>query len=92
VTPEHEAHLQRIISAVTSEIDAKYRKGQEEHGGNLWLKPGMLDNAIEEVLDLCVYLFTLREQLARTTTPPKPALSDANACCVGASGTAPIPR
>jgi hypothetical protein len=75
VTHDHEAHLKRILDAVTHDIDAKYRKGQIEHGGNLWLKPGMLDNAIEEVLDLAVYLYTLREQQSGTTTPSKPAPS-----------------
>lgn len=78
MTHDHEAHLQRILGAVTRDIDAKYRKGQVEHGGNLWLKPGMLDNAIEEVLDLAVYLYTLREQLA-TTTPSKPEPSAVSA-------------
>jgi hypothetical protein len=38
----------------------------------------MLENAIEEVLDLAVYLYTLRDQLA-TTTPSKPELSDVSA-------------
>lgn len=58
----HEAHLKRIVDRVSADISAKYRKGQAEHGGNLWLKGGMLDYAIEEVLDLAVYLYTLKEQ------------------------------
>lgn len=62
MTPDHEAHLQRLKDAITRDIDAKYRKGQAEHGGNLWRKPGMLENAIEEVLDLATYLYTLKEQ------------------------------
>lgn len=64
--PEHEAHLQRIKDTLLTEIDAKYRAGQATHGGHLWLKTGMLDRAIEEVLDLAVYLYTAREQQART--------------------------
>ena len=58
----HEAHLTRIVGQVTHDIREKYERGQAEHGGNLWLKPGMLDKAIEEVLDLAVYLYTMREQ------------------------------
>jgi hypothetical protein len=64
----HEAHLARIITHVTRDIDAKYRAGQIEHGGNLWEKPGMLEQAIAEALDLCVYLYTLQEQRDRKLT------------------------
>ena len=59
----HHAHVNRILEQVSAELRAKYKKGQEEHGGQLWLKTGMVDLAIEEVLDLIVYLYTLREQL-----------------------------
>lgn len=65
MTDDHEQHLQRIKDAVVHDLDAKYRAGQVEHGGSLWLKPGMLDRAIEEVLDLAVYLYTAREQRER---------------------------
>lgn len=56
------AHLARILQNVTADLCAKYEAGQIEHGGNLWEKPGLLEAAIEEALDLCVYLYTLREQ------------------------------
>jgi hypothetical protein len=62
----HEEHLQRVIDGFSRDVRAKYEKGQQEHGGNLWQKPGMVDHAIEEVLDLAVYLYTLREQLAES--------------------------
>lgn len=62
---EHEAHLQRIVDHFSSAVSDKYRRGQAEHGGHLWEKPGMLDYAIEEALDLVVYLFTLKEQQER---------------------------
>lgn len=58
----HEAHLKRIKDAICRDIDAKYRAGQLEHGGNLWQKSGMLEQAIAEVLDLATYLYTLKEQ------------------------------
>lgn len=67
---DHEAHLTRILSQLTRDLRSKYENGQREHGGNLWLKSGMLDNAIAEVLDLAVYLYTLKEQLTTAKDPP----------------------
>ena len=57
-----EAHLKRLQDRIAGDLDAKYRAGQLEHGGDLWMKPGMLEAAIAETLDLCVYLYTLLEQ------------------------------
>ena len=62
MTPAHEAHLKGLIERIGKDLDAKYRAGQAEHGGEIWTKPGMLEHAIEEVLDLAVYLYVLREQ------------------------------
>lgn len=59
---DHEAHLARILSNFNTDARAKYEHGQHEHGGNLWEKPGMLEHAIEEAIDLVVYLYTLKEQ------------------------------
>ena len=64
---EHEAHVSRILSKFNADLRAKYEKGQREHGGYLWTKPGMLDYAIEEAVDLVVYLYTLREQQETAT-------------------------
>jgi hypothetical protein len=64
MTPEQESHLERVRVQVLADIDAKYRQGQAEHGGNLWEKPGLLDEAIKEAIDLVVYLYSLREQRA----------------------------
>jgi hypothetical protein len=64
----HEAHLNRIIEQLSGDVRAKYEAGQREHGGNLWEKPGMLEQAIAEVLDLAVYLYTLKEQRDRHLT------------------------
>lgn len=71
---QHEAHLGRIIKQFSDEVSAKYRKGQAEHGGNLWQKPGMLDYAIEEALDQVVYLFTMREQRQLAEAPIRPVV------------------
>ena len=62
MTKKQTQHLKRIQNSFVKEVGKKYLKGQQEHGGNLFEKPGMLDMAIEEVLDLAVYLYTLREQ------------------------------
>ena len=56
------AHLDRIISRLNADLRAKYEAGQQQHGGNLWEKPGMLEQAYAEVLDLATYLLTLMEQ------------------------------
>ena len=69
MTPEHEQHLADIKTWVTAALDAKYRKGQDEHGGTIWHKQGMLAHAEEEVLDLLVYLRTLRQQIDRLAGP-----------------------
>jgi hypothetical protein len=54
--------LQRILNNVNRDLAEKYEAGQREHGGNIWEKPGMLEHAIEEAIDMVVYLYTLREQ------------------------------
>jgi hypothetical protein len=64
--PDHEAHVGRILTAFNADLRAKYAAGQREHGGHLWEKPGMLDNAIQEAIDLVVYLYTLKEQQDRS--------------------------
>jgi len=51
---------------------AKYRKGAEEHGGNLWdlSEDELLDEAINEAIDQVIYLLTikLKKYENRTTT------------------------
>jgi hypothetical protein len=64
MTPDRERHLESVLKSATSLIDQKFRRGQVEHGGNLWEKPGMLRHAIEENADQCVYLFTLEGQMS----------------------------
>lgn len=60
--PDHDAHLRRITDRLAADVRAKYRAGQEHHGGRLWEQPGMLDLAYEEILDLAVYVLTAIEQ------------------------------
>lgn len=56
------AHRERIISQFTADFRAKYDAGQQEHGGCMAEKPGMLEHAIAEALDLVAYLYTLKDQ------------------------------
>lgn len=63
MNPEQEAHLSGIKQKFCAEVDAKYRRGQAEHGGNLWAKPGMFPMLAEETLDFVVYARTLEQQL-----------------------------
>lgn len=65
MTPEQEAHLQSIKDQFLALVDPKFRKGAEEHSGDLQeVKPLVLvDYAIEEAIDQVVYLLTLRSKL-----------------------------
>lgn len=62
MTPEQEAHLQAIKDKIVARIDKKYRRGQADHGGNLWARPAFPDMA-DEVTDFNTYFVTLEEQL-----------------------------
>lgn len=63
MSKEHELHLASIMEVFVRDFSKKYRKGQEEHGGALWLRPCWSD-AISEVLDLVAYVYSHKVQLA----------------------------
>lgn len=63
LTPDQWDHIDRLADRQSKLMWAKYIKGQQEHGGNLHEKPGMLAHAIDEATDLPVYLHTLVEQM-----------------------------
>lgn len=65
MTEKHEEHLEEIKTKMIGLIDAKYRAGQEEHGGNLWEHPQLLEEGLNEVVDLAVYLLTLQSQISK---------------------------
>lgn len=64
MTPDREAHLQRMQNKFISLSRTKYENGQIEHGGKMWEKPGMIEHAKEEIVDLWHYITTLEEQIA----------------------------
>lgn len=66
MTQERCDHLALLNSEIIRRVSEKYSKGQAEHGGNLWEKPGILDMAIDEAIDQLVYLLTLKTQRLAT--------------------------
>lgn len=62
MTPDQENHLRDVKYDFLNEVDRKYRAGQIEHGGDLWMKPGVLEMALEEAVDMYVYLHVLKQQ------------------------------
>ena len=67
MTVEQEAHLERVKKEFVVLVDAKYRAGAAEHGGELLALPVLciLDLAIDEAIDQAVYLLSLKEKLVR---------------------------
>ena len=61
MTPKQ--HANKIADEARELIFKKYMAGQEEHGGQLWRKKGLLNQAIMEAIDQVVYLLTLWDQL-----------------------------
>lgn len=72
MTLHQEQHLQQIKDQFNSLVDAKFRKGAVEHGGDILLDPPLLtliDLALEEAIDQVTYLLTLRMKFIRTFDP-----------------------
>ncbi len=67
MTKEHNEHLIGILDRFNDQAIKKYTKGNEQHGGKLWLKKDLIDKSIEEVIDLLFYLFTLKDQINNNT-------------------------
>jgi len=62
---KQELHLSMIQSKVRKLINTKYRRGAREHQGNLsnLSSKKLIDEALNEVIDLAVYLITLKNKL-----------------------------
>jgi hypothetical protein len=58
-------HRARILKWLDLALSWKYELGQQQHGGYLPDKGGLLFEAENEMIDQAVYLQTLREQLLR---------------------------
>lgn len=56
-------HMERIENLFSEQMKKKYEIGAIQHGGMLWNKAGIIDMAIEESIDMVVYLLTLKDQL-----------------------------
>lgn len=65
ITNEHRAHAEFINDQESKEYIKKYLQGAIEHGGGLWQVSAdkLVDYAIEEVLDLKSYLYTLKTKI-----------------------------
>jgi len=66
LTPEQQAHVRGILKDFCLAFTEKYVKGQLEHGGNMWQKPGMLACLQDELLDHVAYLSTIEFQIHKT--------------------------
>lgn len=66
MTDQQEEHLKSVAKAAAELIESKYRKGQEEHGGNLFdlTSTQLLNEALMEVTDLFVYLLTVKQKIS----------------------------
>jgi hypothetical protein len=65
MTLEQEKHIADIIDDFSTLADRKYRKGQQEHGGDLFNMSTikLLDNAIDEAIDQVIYLLTIKRNI-----------------------------
>lgn len=65
ITQAHEEHIDEIREDFTIAMTSKYYNGVREHGGHLRNMSAidLINNAIDEVIDQYVYLYTLREKI-----------------------------
>jgi hypothetical protein len=64
VNAQNEKFLAHIIRDFATKVDAKYRRGNREHGNNI-MAINALEALKEECLDAYVYLCVLERQLKR---------------------------
>ena len=75
-------HVDSIVRWLQRVMTRKYHQGQQEHGGELWMKPGALKNLEEELLALPVDYKTAKDQLRQMAVEGKSA-ADAYAFLYG---------
>lgn len=56
-------HAIACLNLFVDEGMKKYAKGQVEHGGNMWEKPGMLHNSYMELIDMLFYISSVGTQI-----------------------------
>jgi len=85
-TPSHSQHLQQIKLAAGEMLESKYRRGQAEHGGNLWGMPTgkIVESSLEEATDQLTYLFTLRQQMRIIMELAYEGMKDDSVCALTA--------
>jgi hypothetical protein len=66
MTSKQKEHINNICKYFKDKAVNKYKKGAKEHGGNLWEVEGLIDMALDEVIDQFIYLTTLRQQIIKT--------------------------
>ena len=64
MTEDQNEHLRDIQREFSQSVAGKYKKGANEHGGNLWEKP-CINFLGDEILDFVVYYYTLKSQIRR---------------------------
>lgn len=72
MTAAQERHLESIQFYFSKAVGSKYRKGQEEHGGNLFDMSvlQLIDAALDEAIDQITYLKTLRDKIEKAPIKP----------------------
>lgn len=72
MTPDQEKHLEHIKIEFSNLVDPKYRKGQEEHGGDLfdYSPEWYIEQALLEAVDQVVYLLSARDAIRRLKKQP----------------------
>lgn len=66
MTNDQKEHRAKIAQEVSVWLHRKYQIGAEEHNGLITdlSTDKLLEEAINEAIDQCVYLFTLKEKLS----------------------------
>lgn len=65
MSEQQQKHIAAIVRRFSKEATYKYAAGVREHGGNIWETPtlDLIVNAMQEMLDGYVYLYTIKEQI-----------------------------
>lgn len=85
-TDAHAQHLLQIQMAASDMLEAKYRRGQAEHGGSLWGAPTakIVESSLEEATDQLTYLLTLRQQMRIIMELAYEGMKDDSVCALTA--------